>query len=102
MVDVSAMDTPLYKAHLQIERKQFAFDLKANLRGSFLRITESGHDHYNSIIIPEPGLEQFRDSINEVIRFNQAPVGRRTIRSLWRRKADAPTPAGSADLPMGS
>ena len=96
------MDTQLYKAHLQIERKHYAFDLKANLRGSFLRITESGHDHYNSIIIPEPGLEQFRDTINEVIRFNKPPAVRRTIRSLLRRKAGTPAPAGSADLPTGS
>ncbi|MGO9246105.1 MAG: hypothetical protein ACLPT4_16010 [Verrucomicrobiia bacterium] len=96
------MDTQLYKAHLQIERKQFTFDLRENVKGSFLRITESGHDHYNSIIIPEPGLEQFRDSINEMLRFNKPPVVRRTIRSLLRRKAAAPAPAGSADLTMGS
>ncbi len=96
------MDTQLYKAHLQIERKQFTFDLRENVKGAFLRITESGHDHYNSIIVPEPGLEQFRDSINEMIRFNKPPVVRRTIRSLLRRKAGTPAPEGAADLTTGS
>lgn len=71
------MDTQLFKSYLQIERKQITFDLRENLQGTFLRITESGHHHYNTIIIPTSGLEQFRDALNEVIKFNNAPVGRR-------------------------
>jgi hypothetical protein len=95
------MDTQLHKAHLRIERKLFSFDLKENPKGTFLRITESGHDHYNAIIIPGTGLEQFRDALNEVIRFNQSPVGQRPIFSLGRRNADTPTPDGSTDLTTG-
>jgi hypothetical protein len=90
------MDTPLFKAHLRIERKPFRFDLRENLRGAFLRITESGHNHYNSIIIPGPGPQQFRDSVNEVIKCDQAPAVRRMILSLWRRKAGTPAPEGKA------
>jgi PurA-like ssDNA and RNA-binding protein len=96
------MDTQLYKTHLRIERKQFMFDLKENPQGAFLRITESGHDRYNAIIIPVTGLEQFRDSLNEVIRFNQTPVGSRGVLSLGQRSAGTPTSDGSADLTMGS
>jgi DNA-binding PadR family transcriptional regulator len=96
------MDTQLYKTLLRIERKQFIFDLKENPRGTFLRITESGHDHYNAIVIPVTGLEQFRDSLNEVILFNQTPVGSRAVLSLGQRKAETPPPDGSANLTVGS
>ena len=84
-VDVSAMDTQLYKAHLQIERKQFTFDLKreGGVLTDYRKWTRSLQQHHR----PRAGLEQFRDSINEMIRFNKPPVVRRTIRSLLRRKA---------------
>jgi hypothetical protein len=96
------MDTQLYEAHLQIERKQVTFDLKENLQGTFLRITEEVCGRRNSIIIPMTGLEQFRDSLNEVIKFNQTPVESRTILPLGRRNAESPTPDSSAELTMGS
>jgi hypothetical protein len=90
-------DTQLFEAHLRIERKRFTFDLKENPRGTFLRITEEvGCGRRNSIIIPVTGLELFRDSLNEVIKNNQIPIGRRTILSLWRRNAKTLTPDGSA------
>jgi PurA ssDNA and RNA-binding protein len=76
------MDTQLYRADLRIERKQFTFDLKENPRGTFLRITESGHDHYNAIVIPVTGLEEFRDALSEMVAFSQAPAGSRPILSL--------------------
>jgi len=89
-VYVSVMDTQLYEAHLQIERKQVTFDLKENLQGTFLRITEEVCGRRNSIIIPMTGLEQFRDSLNEVIKFNQTPVESRTILPLGRQNAETP------------
>jgi hypothetical protein len=85
------MDTQLFEAHLQIERKQVTFDLKENLRGTFLRITEEVCGRRNTIIIPTTGLEQFRDSVNEVIKFNQTPVESRTILPLGRQSAETPT-----------
>jgi len=36
------------------------------------------------------GLEQFRDSLNEVIKFNQTPVESRTILPLGRQNAETP------------
>ena len=89
-------------AHLRIERKQITFELKENLQGTFLRITEEVSGRRNSIIIPTTGLELFRDSLNEVIKFNKTPEGSRAILPLGRRKAETPTPDGSADLTMGS
>jgi hypothetical protein len=96
------MDTQLFEAHLQIERKQITFDLKENPQGTFLRITEEVGGRRNSIIIPTTGLELFRDSLNELIKFNQTPIGSGTILPLGRAKAETPAPDGSADLTMGS
>jgi hypothetical protein len=100
---VPAMETQLFEAHLRIERKRFAFDLRENPRGTFLRITEEvGCGRRNSIIIPMTGLEPFRDSLNEAIKFNKPPVERRTILSLWRHpKPETATSDRPADLTMG-
>ncbi|MGD1020002.1 MAG: hypothetical protein ABSA12_11885 [Verrucomicrobiia bacterium] len=86
------MDTQLFEAHLQVERKQITFDLRENLRGTFLRITEEVSGRRNSIIIPTTGLELFRDSLNEVITFTQTPVGSRTVLPLGQRNAETPSP----------
>ena len=82
------MDTHLRTDHLQVERKQITFDLKENLQGAFLRITEEVSGHRNSIIIPATGLELFRDSLNEVIKFNKSLGGSGAILSLGRLKAE--------------
>jgi hypothetical protein len=97
------METQLYESHLRVERKQIAFALKENPQGTFLRITEEVRcGRRNSIIIPTTGLEAFRDSLNEVIKFNQTPVGSGTVLPLGRRNAESPTPDSSAELTMGS
>jgi hypothetical protein len=49
---------------LQIERKTFLFALKENPRGRFLRITEDVSGHRDTIIIPAPGLADFRKVID--------------------------------------
>ena len=82
------MDTHLRTDHLQVERKQITFDLKENLQGAFLRITEEVSGHRNSIIIPATGLELFRDSLNEVIKFSKTPVQSGTVLPLGRRNAE--------------
>jgi hypothetical protein len=94
------MDAQLFKAHLQVERKQITFDLRENPRGTFLRITEEVSGRRNSIIIPTTGLEQFRDSLNEMIKFTQAPVGSGMVLPLGQRNAETPTPDDSADVTM--
>jgi hypothetical protein len=92
------MDTQLRNAHIRIERKRFTFDLKENLQGSFLRITEEVNSgRRNSIVIPVSGLELFRDSLNELIQFNKSPVGSATVLALGQSKSETPVPDGSAD-----
>ena len=53
---------------IQIERKTFVFALKENPRGRFLRITEDVGGRRDTIIIPAPGLEEFRRVLDEMIR----------------------------------
>lgn len=97
------MDTQLYRSHLQVERKEITFELKENLNGTFLRITEEVRGHRNRIVIPATGLEQFRDAVTEMIQFNKPPLGVRTVRSLWPwKKAGRPGSDGSAKLTAGS
>lgn len=53
---------------LQIERKTFVFTLKENPRGRFLRITEDVGGRRDSIIIPAPGLEDFKKLLEEMVK----------------------------------
>lgn len=53
---------------IQIERKTFLFSLKENPRGRFLRITEDVGGRRDTIIIPAPGLEDFRNLLDEMLK----------------------------------
>jgi hypothetical protein len=53
---------------LQIERKTFLLTLKENPRGRFLRITEDVGGRRDTIIIPAPGLEDFKKLLEEMVR----------------------------------
>ncbi|MHB1307126.1 MAG: PUR family DNA/RNA-binding protein [Limisphaerales bacterium] len=53
---------------IQIERKTFVFSLKENPRGRFLRITEDVRGRRDAIIVPAPGLEEFRKALDEIVK----------------------------------
>jgi len=53
---------------VQIERKTFLFTLKENPRGRFLRITEDVGGRRDTIIIPAPGLEDFRKIVEAMAK----------------------------------
>ena len=53
---------------VQIERKTFLFMLKENPRGRFLRITEDVGGRRDTIIIPAPGLEDFKRLLDDMVR----------------------------------
>jgi hypothetical protein len=60
---------------IQIERKTFVFTLKENPRGRFLRITEDVGGRRDTIIIPAPGLEDFRKILEDMVRASsEIPV----------------------------
>ena len=56
---------------VQIERKTFVFTLKENPRGRFLRITEDVGGRRDTIIIPAPGLEDFRKLLEEMVKASE-------------------------------
>jgi len=59
---------------VQIERKTFVFTLKENPRGRFLRITEDVGGRRDTIIIPAPGLEDFKRLLEEMVKAsNEIP-----------------------------
>lgn len=59
---------------IQIERKTFLFTLKENPRGRFLRITEDVNGRRDTIIVPAPGLEEFRRVIDDMLtEIDSAP-----------------------------
>ena len=55
---------------VQIERKTFVFSLKENPRGRFLRITEDVAGRRDTIIIPAPGLEDFKRLLDDMVRVS--------------------------------
>ena len=60
---------------VQIERKTFVFTLKENPRGRFLRITEDVGGRRDTIIIPAPGLEDFRKMLEDMVKASaEIPV----------------------------
>jgi hypothetical protein len=67
----SGVDTQLQNQSLRVERKHFTFDLRENPRGRFLRIIEEVNGRRDAIIIPLTGLEDFRDQLNELIKFSK-------------------------------
>src|SRR5499425_1759973 len=58
----------LKSGEVQIERKTFVFALKENPRGRFLRITEDVGGRRDTIIIPAPGLDDFKKLLDDMVR----------------------------------
>lgn len=65
------MDAILKSEQITVERKTFIFDLRENPRGRFLRITEDANGRRDSIVIPAPGLEDFRRVLEIIIETDQ-------------------------------
>lgn len=65
------MDDLIFSDRIQVERKQFYFDLKENPRGRFLRITEDVGGRRDTIIVPATGLDEFVESITRAIQAGQ-------------------------------
>ena len=81
----SAYDNNLYPGHsgrypnhedtintetIQVERKTFIFTLKENPRGRFLRITEDVGGRRDTIILPAPGMAQFRQVLDDMLQID--------------------------------
>lgn len=62
------VEDTLKSDRVQIERKTFLFTLKENLRGRFLRITEDVGGRRDTIIIPAPGLDDFKKILDDMVQ----------------------------------
>jgi len=69
------MDAVLKSENIAVERKTFIFDLRENPRGRFLRITEDANGRRDSIVIPAPGLEEFRRVLDDIIAAHRDAGG---------------------------
>jgi hypothetical protein len=69
----SAPEETLRREEIVVERKKFIFTLKENQRGRFLRITEDVNGRRDNIIVPAPGLAEFRRVLEEMAKAAEAP-----------------------------
>ena len=60
-------ETTLYSKKIITRNKAFFRDLKENPNGKFLKVTESNGEKRSFIFIPEEGLNEFHDSIGEIL-----------------------------------
>jgi len=79
---VEEQQVNLLSERIQIERKQFFFDMKENPRGRFLKITEDVGGHRDTIIVPSSGLDRFRDVIQRAIDVERALATKEKSRAM--------------------
>jgi len=79
---VEEQQVNLLSERIQIERKQFFFDMKENPRGRFLKITEDVGGHRDTIIVPSSGLDRFRDVIQRAIDVEKALATKEKSRAV--------------------
>ena len=84
---------PQDPSKIQIERKTFIFTLKENPRGRFLRITEDVGGRRDTIIIPAPGLEEFKKLLDEMVKAAIGNSGEDP--AMNKKSSDWFTPPGS-------
>ena len=57
----------LFTKKIITRNKAFFLDFKKNDNGKFLKVTESTGDKRSFVFIPEEGLKEFQDSLNEIL-----------------------------------
>ena len=67
------VNEPLASEKVAIDHKIFFLDLKENSRGRFMKITEDVGGRRDTIIIPAPGLEDFRKILDEMVKASNEP-----------------------------
>ena len=69
-------EATLKTGKIQIERKTFTFLLRENPRGRFLRITEDVGGRRDAIIVPAPGLDEFKKLLDEMVKASAETPGK--------------------------
>ncbi|HOO57565.1 MAG TPA: DNA-binding protein [bacterium] len=57
----------LYTKKIITRNKAFFLDFKENPNGKFLKITESNGEKRSFIFIPEEGMKEFGESLQEIL-----------------------------------
>lgn len=57
----------LYTKKIITRNKAFFLDFKKNENGKFLKVTESTGDKRSFVFIPEEGLKEFGECLNEIV-----------------------------------
>ena len=57
----------LYTRKIITRNKAFFLDLKENPNGKFLKVTESNGEKRSFVFIPEEGLREFKEAMDEII-----------------------------------
>ena len=63
------MEGPLYTEKIEIDRKIFFVDLKENVRGKYLKITEDVGGRRDTIIVPIDAVQQLVDALQKSLDF---------------------------------
>ena len=61
----------LYSKRLDLEKKTFFFDVKENVNGKYLKVTESSGGR-STIVVPFESVELFRNMVNDIIDHMKA------------------------------
>ena len=75
---------------IRIERKSFVFTLKENPRGRFLRITEDVSGRRDTIIIPAPGLQDFKRILDQMAKLSAETPEKSTPDQIGARSDSLP------------
>lgn len=65
--ETDRMEDTLYSKKIITRNKAFFLDFKQNSNGKFLKVTESSGDKRSFVFIPEEGLKEFCESLNEIL-----------------------------------
>ena len=57
----------LFTRKIITRNKAFFLDFKQNDNGKFLKVTESTGEKRSYVFIPEEGIEEFKDSLSEIV-----------------------------------
>ena len=63
---------PLASEKFAIERKVFYLDLKENLRGRFLKITEDVNGRRDTIMLPKEGFRDFVEAFTRLVEYAES------------------------------
>jgi hypothetical protein len=66
---------PIASEKISCERKVFFLDLKENVRGRFLKITEDVGGRRDTIMLPREGFPDFIEALARLVEYSESIAG---------------------------